>query len=810
MATPLYKPTRTGDIITFSADYQTKDPASGAIKTYSQDIRLDLTTSTKTLIKLDEGASSVFEVFYDATLANPYQVKMPVARLNDGIIDALGLDRSALASMSTIDLPISSVTMNDCANSKLGSSKGFQITLVGNIKIKAGARGLEVTDASDNILLRDKPVGDITYSPTITQGFVNGVLDGTLTAASIKSVGKSTTTDIKSSITAFSPSFVMALASSVDLDPSTNIGTKTIGGLEILRASVEGYPDYSHISTVKNDLILVKQGSNCYVLHNGAFVKFDPSLSLAHNKKIPLTPELDAGIIFPVSGKPGTSIEVPVIVPTTTRGGSLSAKRTSAPYKQVDKIARFVGIKTTATNPEDVQIGDLVSVPADNQKIATINTEGVKKETYSLDVAEIASPPPPGGGGAGDAGGGAGGGAGGAGGGGATPPATTKKRMLPKILKALGPLAILAGVASLILAVALPAVGVPLIAVGGILAGGGIIANVAGNAIPEETTINEATEALNIATRSYNAKVLSTEQFFANVAEMQKIDDLIASGTLSTKEINKLKEKREKLRSANEETIAKGDPSIIQILKNKHVEIFAQKIKDSAGRDATQEEKDSAAFDFVDDYGYAIARNFRINAGKSSARKAIRDLSIAERYDVQEHNKEIEKHLSDVEAGTVTPSPAILGDATADYLKKTKDRKFLARAVKLYSPSDIVLTTRAPTTAGALNLANWQDNFIDNATKLDMELLAVDSRLADSEKLFDYATNLLTTKSKASAATDVTRVKTDVADAHADISAGTRSRTDTLSDLTTLHDSAEKVESKTKKAKRKASFELKL
>lgn len=822
MPTGRYKPTLSGDVVSFNSLY-TSQKADGTKRDFSQTVRIKKTPETvdlhlpaaaavaggaaapaavslqSLLLRVNEGSNEIFKVSTDSR-------GQRFVTISNSVLS--GLTPEQLAAFGTPDFidansvsfQISSISMVD--SKKDGLDKGFQISLAGGVNIQSNARGLQLSDAAGNVLVQTSPAGDATYSPLMTKQFLDLAFNPDPTV-SLKAITRTATrvteTDIldgAKSLNAFSPEFILSLAAMTEIDPATNTGTLNFGDFQILRANVQGLSNDASPTTVNNDLILIKHPTGNYVFDaNGAppFKSFQ-DVTMVHEKRKKEDGHLDAGIVFVRnSGKTTQNIELPVTLPFTA--GSVNIDNASMPYQQVQKIGEFLDLRASRTSKSDLKVGDrFYSSSADTIKTDLIRTDGITPKAAKI-VADPVLPDPPGGGG------------GGGGGGPVDPPPvvpdppappspTRRKRQLPGILKALGAAGLIVGVALLIMSAVVPAIGVAALIAGGVIGMTGLAAITAGNAIPEDTVVNQASAAIDAALAAHNDREAAASNFFSRERDISQVKNALRSMTLSTKERAKLQKQLDKLQHQNDEVIAASNPAIIATLKGQHLARFTEKYKaEHDGNPPSQEELDLAAFEFMDKNRYQIVQNLRRNAGSKSARNAIANMSLAERCLIEEADQDMSDHIDMVRAVGVPANPAVVGKDAAAILNNTRK---------------VNLTDNLhPGAAVVAKNNSWVRDFAFQYSALELEKETIDHTIDDVENLRDYAKSIhervlggISADAEASlnAATDLARTF-DADPRHATEEAKRETLTTTS---TALSDAAARVEKQTKKDKRDA------
>ncbi len=852
------KPIRAGNLVTFTSHYisTTKDPSTGKSVAYSQTVEIDLTndksSTERKMLRLSDNGAVCFEVFEKKATRSKsakYSVNIPfsfISSLSDEKLTELGLNAAKIAeiksdpdsSTKTISLPVTGMTVFDSANKAHGRDKGFQIFLKGEIEIRSNARGIEIkhADATEPIL-RTKPKDKAaTYTPTMTKHFLETAINSTSDAVKLYAIGRKNDERFRfvDDLSKFSTEFVMALAT-----VANDIGKEKVKtfrdrtkNFAITRSSVTGMVGHDSAPTSGvNDVIIANSNGTRYILHKGTFIRFE-SVSMVHLPPSKGDEVLRTMLVFnpPTHSKVSKPFALPIDIPLSSpyaSGKIITPNKTSPQYKQLQSILDAIGT-TALTNPpsrtrgtSQVDFDIIRSEKKDSVKIDLIETANVtrtkgyiEEDGFGVSPGPGPGPSGPGPSGPGPSGPGPSGpgpsgpGPSGPGPSGPGPDDTPKKGgFWRKALKVLGGIGIIAGIGLAVLAIAGVTAGaaIPLVATG--LIALGCATTIASTIDLPSSKIDKAEAAVDAAVKSYESKERALgkaiTKHFSLKREISAYERALGRPTLSAKERRKLEKKKEKAEENLFNTIAHSDPSIIGKLKTTYVSNFKKDFVATEGREPTQEELDAAAFAFVDKHAFMIVACLKANAGNSSAKNAIYNMSIAERAVIAEaeatFNETVKRAQSDP-SGVTNREKEVLGPSIYNIFKSGKYNRrnsALARNAAYLStenPSDFVTAT----TDDSSQVFTWISSFADGLTDYELQLKAIDSTLDDANKLAEFAKARLADPVHAKA---LSRVETRRTDMETGISAGTITRDTIASANTSLNEKASKVEKENKRNK---------
>ncbi len=848
------KPIRAGNLVTFTSRYEstTKDPSTGKSVAYSQKVEIDLTddkgSTERKMLRLSDGGAVCFEVFEKKaprSRSAEYSVNIPfsfISSLSDEKLTELGLNATKIAqirrypdsSTKTISLPVDGMTVFDSANKAHGRDKGFQIFLKGKIEIRSNARGIEIkhADATEPIL-RTKPKDKAaTYTPTMTKHFLETAINSTSDAVNLYAIGSKNDERFRfvDDLSKFSTEFVMALAT-----VANDIGNEKVKTFKdrtknfaITRSSVTGMvgPESAPTSEV-NDVIIANSNGTRYILHKGTFIRFE-SVSMVHLPPSKGDKVLRTMLVFnpPTHTKVSKPFALPIDIPLSSpyARAPITPSKTSPQYKQLQSILNAIGT-TALTNPpsgtSQVDFDIIRSERKDSVKIDLIETANVKRTRGLIeeDGFGISPDPGPGPSGPGPSGPGPSGpgpsgpgpsgpGPSGPGPSGPGPDDTPKKGgFWRKALKVLGGIGIIAGISLGVLAIVGVTAGaaIPLVATG--LFALGCATTIASTIDLPSSKIDKAEAAVDAAVKSYESKERALDKaitkHFSLKREISAYERALGRPTLSAKERRKLEKKKAKAEEKLFNTISHSDPSIISKLKATYVSNFKKDFVATEGREPTQEELDAAAFAFVDKHAFMIVACLKANAGKSSAKNTIHDMSIAERAVIAEAESTFNDAIKQAQRdpfGVTNREKEVLGPSIYNIFKSGKynrrnsalDRN--AAYLSTENPSDFVTAT----TDDSSQVFTWISSFADGLTDYELQLKAIDSTLDDANKLAEFAKARLADPVHAKA---LSRVETRRTDMETGISAGTITRDTIASANTSLNEKASKVEKENKRNK---------
>ena len=856
------KPIRAGNLVTFTSRYEstTKDPSTGESVAYSQTVEIDLTddksSTERKMLRLSDNGAVCFEVFEKKATRSRragYSVNIPfsfISSLSDEKLTELGLNATKIAqiksdphsSTKTISLPVDSMTVFDSANKDHGRDKGFQIFLKGKIEIRSNARGIEIkhADATEPIL-RTKPKDKAaTYTPTMTKHFLETAINSTSDAVKLYAIGSKNNERFRfvDDLSKFSTEFVMALAT-----VANDIGKEKVKtfrdrtkNFAITRSSVTGMVGHDSAPTSEvNDVIIANSNGTRYILHNGTFIRFE-SVSMVHLPPLDGDKVLRTMLVFnpPTRTKASKPFALPIDIPLSSpyTGGTITPDKTSSEYKQLQSILNAIGT-TALTNPpsrtrgtSQVDFDIIRSERKDSVKIDLIKTANVKRtkgyieeDGFGVSTGPGPGPSGPGPSGPGPSGPGPSGpgpsgpgpsgpGPSGPGPSGPGPDDTPKKGgFWRKALKVLGGIGIIAGIALFGLAIAGVTAGaaIPLVATG--LIALGFATTIASTIDLPSSKIDKAEAAVDAAIKSYESKERALDKaitkHFSLKREISAYERALGRPTLSAKERRKLEKKKAKAEEKLFNTISHSDPSIISKLKATYVSNFKKDFVATEGREPTQEELDAAAFAFVDKHAFMIVACLKANAGNSSAKNAIHNMSIAERAVIAEAEKTFNDAITQAQGdpyGLTNREKEILGPSIYNIYKSGKYIGYLSAIgtgsiyVTKENSSDFVTATTNDTSG----VFTWVSSFADGLTDYELQLKAIDATLDDANKLAEFAKTRLADPAHATALGRVEARRTDM---ETGISAGTITKDTIASANASLNEDATKAEKENKRRK---------
>ena len=362
--------------------------------------------------------------------------------------------------------------------------------------------------------------------------------------------------------------------------------------------------------------------------------------------------------------------------------------------------------------------------------------------------------------------------------------AEKKNRYWPKVLSALGGILLLGGFVVLI-ALGLSGIG---LAIGGALIGVGVASNIVGKSIPLEYNKNyqsilrnaekfaknrlkrfkELTQTLFKTSKRFfkrNDRIKKLEKELKNNEETIRDLKSRPKSTLKRSEKKLLKKylkqesKIQTLKIKQRNTISNSNPRLIENLKKEHVARFVLKYKDKHNENPSEDLLEQTSFEFIDKYRYDIVHCLKRNSGKTSAKKAIQKMSIAERCLIEEADHHFNEALSVANAkfnpSTIKYSNLIaFGPKEEDILGPSITKyftmgKFTERQTKLANNEkarprridsvDVVIAERSKND----KTQNWVGTFSDKLTSLELQQNAVDGLLEDNKKMLEKADELL-------------------------------------------------------------------
>ena len=373
-----------------------------------------------------------------------------------------------------------------------------------------------------------------------------------------------------------------------------------------------------------------------------------------------------------------------------------------------------------------------------------------------------------------------------------------RTRYWPKILSSFGSLLMVVGLAVAV-AFSLSPFG---LAIGGAILGVGAISSITGKAVSleytkdsrrvlrkaEKLTKRELKKFRRIEKRLSSAKT----RFFIRDTKIRKLERRLNENSEKIKNIlakpeesrsraekralkkhKKVEEKVLTLKGKQRKFIAYSSPRIIDALKKGYV---ARRVLESKRSERTKENAEKFAFEFVDEHRFDIVHCLNRNKGKRSAKKAIQNMSIAERCLIEEADYDFNKALSVANAEfhpAVSKGKShipldyrtqeILGPALTEYFtsgefaKRQRKKGASKRAVIIGRRKrldvSIIETPRITETSSATetpveDLRGWVGTFSDKLTSLELQQNAIDGLLDDDKKLLEKADDLLSSSGR--------------------------------------------------------------
>lgn len=693
------------------------------------------------------------------------------------VINATLLSEQMLANFNQdeiidgkIERDINSLTVIDTNKEEDGIGRGFQLSLSGDIKIDAGARGVRMSNMDGALLgsiALDEPTStfDITMTNTLISECAS-VNENVKLISHIAKNGKQQDYDFNSDISKFSNEFIYALAQTISLDENSRIGSAEFGNLKFLRMNTHGISDKSG-KTAEHDLILIKNTKNNknYIFHKGSFKEFDSIGGTYKGEKVTNLP-FDFSIDFNMTKSKSPSISLPINLETNKTNNNF--KRNSQGANQVKAIREFLKLKDeTATRTDAIDVFGIAAVRGDTRPYEEISTDRIntttspladnvvaeteaapasepvieeqnqsaefseevnepnseetaeqekpldKESKSKLDIKPAEEKPS------------------------ASKPAS-KKSFDGKFTRAIAGFALIFAFLLIPAAVAVGGFFLPLavgLAVGGVALQGASYILENSSFAGMQGSINSAKNKIKRRERVAK-KILERERKIeVNNEKIEKLEKKLKETKLDEKERNRIKNKKNRLKKKNnninfknDKRIQNGSPRMIEELKKISQQKFIDDYKsNNKGEEPTQELIDEHNFNFIDNHSYAIARNLRVHQGMRSTRDAIAKMTAQEREAVDEANKKINETINDNIQNE--DAEKILGRGATRYMKDNdkKMKKVFHRANSKYLIDNFDENQKV------------LSNYIDKLSQFENELAGIDETLENKDKLKAYA-----------------------------------------------------------------------